>query len=378
MRQLKDTLAYARDAVKRPAQGCLPHDYLVPGGFYQQQWDWDAFFIGLGLVSEDPADAVWLKHWALNCLAHADPDGRIPGCITPDGPRPTLFCMKPFLAQGIHLAQKHMGDGQWIRDAWQDIRHAVTYRERTLWDTETDLALWHNAMESGADNNVALLDFPDRSVVAADANAFICREYRCMARLAAFVGSKADELFFARRAQQIQDNMHRHLWHPGDQIYYNLSTRTRQHIKAVSYSSFVPLWAGIAPHEDGQASLRRYVLSPDHLFSTHGIRTLSKQDPRYNNENIITPHSNWQGPVWPIANYLYMHALIRHGFRDEAIALARTIGCLVLDDIKKTGGMHENYHAETGEPLAAPNFVSWNILVRTMMDEAVAGVNPLE
>jgi hypothetical protein len=35
--------------------------------------------------------------------------------------------------------------------------------------------------------------------------------------------------------------------------------------------------------------------------------------------------------------------------------------------------MHENYHADTGEPLAAPNFISWNLLVAQMLGEARQG-----
>lgn len=32
--------------------------------------------------------------------------------------------------------------------------------------------------------------------------------------------------------------------------------------------------------------------------------------------------------------------------------------------------MHENYHADTGAPLAAPDFISWNLLVAQMIEEA--------
>ncbi len=36
--------------------------------------------------------------------------------------------------------------------------------------------------------------------------------------------------------------------------------------------------------------------------------------------------------------------------------------------------MHENNHAETGAPLAAPDFISWNLLAAQMIDEARGGV----
>ena len=68
----------------------------------------------------------------------------------------------------------------------------------------------------------------------------------------------------------------------------------------------------------------------------------------YNNKNVIVPFSNWQGPVWPIANYLYSLALKHYGFDNEVKWLAFTLGKLLAHDIDKWGSMHENYHADTG------------------------------
>jgi hypothetical protein len=36
---------------------------------------------------------------------------------------------------------------------------------------------------------------------------------------------------------------------------------------------------------------------------------------------------------------------------------------MVARDIEATGGMHECYDADTGGALAAPDFLSWNILL---------------
>jgi alpha,alpha-trehalase len=119
------------------------------------------------------------------------------------------------------------------------------------------------------------------------------------------------------------------------------------------------------------------------MLSAYGLRSLSKQDDAYNNDNIILPYSNWRGPVWPIANYLYFVGLINYGFDDEAAQLADMIGRLCLDDIRSCGSMHENYHADTGEPLAPTaeqsaggifsGFVGWNLLVQNMLEGVVEG-----
>ena len=123
--------------------------------------------------------------------------------------------------------------------------------------------------------------------------------------------------------------------------------------------------------------IHRYLWNPESMLAPHGIRSLSKQDPGYNNVSMIDPYSNWQGPVWINANYLDYIALKRYGLDTEAAQLATMLGRLVLADIQKWGSMHECYDAETGKGLAPtaeqtkdhvfPGFVGWNLLVQDML-----------
>jgi alpha,alpha-trehalase len=119
--------------------------------------------------------------------------------------------------------------------------------------------------------------------------------------------------------------------------------------------------------------IERYVFDPAKLWSPYGIRSVAADEPSYNNENVIKPYSNWQGPIWPHFNWMAMHALLHYGYPDEALTVAERVTRLCLADLAANGMMHENYHAETGAPLAAPDFVSWNLLVAQMIEEARAG-----
>jgi len=95
----------------REPSGWLKHPYLVPGGFYQEQWDWDGYFIGLHFAYK--GQPQYLQGWALNFLEAASFDGFVPGCLTVDGPVQghRAFPMKPFLAQG---AEECLGSGDWL------------------------------------------------------------------------------------------------------------------------------------------------------------------------------------------------------------------------------------------------------------------------
>ena len=102
----KTAIAPFKAFIKRKANGHLPYDYLVPAGPYNEQWDWDAFFMGVALSAEISSEAIYLRNWALNYITNAKPNGKVAGCLTAKGYDERLNHMKPFLAQGAYLAGK--------------------------------------------------------------------------------------------------------------------------------------------------------------------------------------------------------------------------------------------------------------------------------
>jgi alpha,alpha-trehalase len=391
MRKLLSELSKEFDKLRpqtiRRAGGFIKYDYLIPGGYYSQMWDWDGFFIGCHLASRSKDEAKYLKLWVLNFVDAMDEYGYVAGCITTKGPRPLFgkFAMKPFLAQGAYFASLKLEDFCWIEPIYDDLKKVTAYREETQYDPKYGLFFWDNALQSGADNNVVLTnDENDRSaILAADACTFQLREYLSLSKIADKLVHVQDAELFRQKAENLEANMLRYLWFPEDLSFFNRRRDNGEPIKRISYSNFIPLIQKILPEEDGRAMIKKYLWNKDHLISPFGLRTLSRQDKDYNNKNIIVPYSNWQGPVWPIANYLYFIGLKNYGFDDEAAYLAKSIGCLLLDDIYSCGSMHENYHADTGEPLAptaeqSPDgiftgFVGWNLLAQNMLEGAVEG-----
>ncbi len=376
-----------RPQVIRPAEGFIQHDFLVPGGYYGQMWDWDGFFIGCHLASRGGTEARYLKWWAENFASAVDDEGYVAGCITPAGPRPLFgkFAMKPFLSQGVLLAARALDDWSWVEPLFPRLEKVSAYREATQFDEASGLFFWDNAMQSGADNNVALTNDPnDRSaILAADVNALQRREYASLARIAEAIGKDPQAALYRRKAGKLGEAMLERLWFADEASFFNVRRDTGAALKRITYSNFVPLMDRLLPQADGRRSIDRYLWNEDHMRGRFGLRTLSKQDAEYNNRNVIVPYSNWQGPVWPIANFIYFLGLRNYGFEAEAAELAGTLGRLLLADIRACGSMHENYDAETGEPLAPTadqspggiftGFVGWNLLVQNMLEAIVEG-----
>ena len=380
-----------RPQVIMPARGFIRYPYCIPGGFYEQQWDWDGFFISCHLASREPARPEYLKYWTLNVLNSVLPDGSVAACISTEGVRARLpsLRLKPFLAQGAELAGRLGGDDSWLVPLYQEIVRITTRRETTHWDEQTGLFTWEDAMASGADNNLAVTNDPAArgKMAAPDVNAFQYREYKALSSLATRLGHTRDANSFETKACALAEAACRHLWSADDSSFWTLDLRDGSWRRRISYSNFTPLWAGLTPYQEGRDMIRCYLWNEDHLLSPHGLRSLSASDPDYNNVNMIDPHSNWQGPVWPIVNYFYFTALIRYGFPDEAANLVDRLCRLYLDDIDSCGSLHENYHAETGQPLAPSadqssdgregGFVGWNLLLQDMIEVVEGRSHPL-
>ncbi|MFA6354056.1 MAG: hypothetical protein WCW93_03940, partial [Candidatus Paceibacterota bacterium] len=202
--EIKKLLSAKKAEVKRKATGYLKHDYLVPAGPYQEQWDWDGFFIGMCLASEIPSEAIYLKNWSLNYLEHIGKDGFIPGLVTPQGIDKRLKHIKPFLAQGVYFSSRFLNDFSWLKPYWSSLKKAVLYREKIYFDSKRGLGAWHDGMESGADNNVAVLNYPNGSVLAVDLNSFLYREYIAISEIAKNLGLKKDQQVFSDKAKKIK------------------------------------------------------------------------------------------------------------------------------------------------------------------------------
>ncbi|WP_435315244.1 MGH1-like glycoside hydrolase domain-containing protein [Cellulophaga fucicola] len=381
---LKEKYEELSPKVIQPGEGYLEYPYLIPAGFYKQMWDWDGFFMGNYFVSKGKPE--YLKFWALNLIKGIDEEGYVSGCATTKGPRPIFgkFAMKPFLSQGVYLASKGLEDFEWAKPYYEDIKRVITYREKTQQDKTTGLFFWDIAMQSGADNNPGLNYFMEdkRSFLAPDASTWQYKEYLAQSALAKKLGYNADATIYLEKAIKLKKAINLLLWSKEDKIYYTIDRETGDFYKRISYSSFLPLLAGIASQDNGKSMINMYLLDEKHMKAKYGFRTLSAQDPDYNNKNIIVPFSNWQGPVWPIANYIYSIGLKNYGYDKDAAWLGKTLGDLLLEDINKHNTMHENYNADTGKALAPSDdhvdengdivgFISWNLCVENILDGVV-------
>ena len=402
----------------RPATGLLPYPYLVPSGPYEQCWDWDSVFTGVGLL--DLGGAPYLAgsmknffHWTnlstgfvTQCV---DSTTASPSCSSSNSSTAVDAHAKPLLIQGALFAATHTGDFEQFRAFRPQMVALLRYWERERRDGETGLYTWHDQMESGADNMVTSPCPSSRSecwVEGSDANTLasadvvvqVLREHRAFA---AFLDAWGDAdkkttmgaslsplslsaTWHRTRATAIAEALNKHLFDGDSGAFIAYNTSTRQPIFNPTYLLGVPLWAGDGVlSAERAASVAARLQEPD-MLCDWGVRSTSALDPNYTNEDVIYPYSNWRGPVWVVAQAMLAYGLRDHGLEAAAGDLAGRVVAALARDIRETGTWHEAYTADgnatTGEGpgvgTGGPGFLSWNVLAYRLSDDLAAGVNP--
>jgi hypothetical protein len=399
--KLYDHIEQLLDRVIQPARGLLPFRYIIPSavdgtggdrqaGVYLQQYDWDCFFEGVALCyhGEDRAEAF--RDAMRNFLRFTSVSGFTPRTLSPEKFWDYPDLMKPFLAQGCLLASRALGDFTWIGE--RDYRSICAFLD--YWDANRrgghGLYMWRSSLESGVDNNATTVNQPDFHAESVDVNAYLVRELLAASEIASGRHRDGDAAVFAERAHELSRRMNAVLWDEADGFYYDVVSVSDEAIAPIrikSWTSLTPLWAGVAPPERAKRLVEEHVLNPASFWGEFGVPSLARDERVYNQAKRALLYidvekrrwevSNWQGPVWVVANWQVMHGLMRYGYNAEARELAEKVVGLLARDVEETGGMHENYDAETGAGLWSPSFGSWNMLAARMIEEAETGYDPL-
>jgi putative isomerase len=376
----------------RPAQGNLPYPFIDPGaGYHDILWDWDCFFCAVGLEPWADRVAPFLLGSLRNFLAFQGSDGCIPYSLTPQsqvaGPRRADEMRnpaKPLLAQMARLAARYAGDDAILAEAWEPLTRFLAHWEATQC-SRMDLFTWRSHRGSGSDNHPAVYGRPFDSSADVFLNCLMVEEYRAMAAIARRLDHDAGP--WERRAEALAGRITTRMWDPIDGTYYNLDLgladagRVNQEVtwtvplRFRAWTMCMPLWAGIAPPESAARLVHEHLLEPRELRSPHGLRSLAANEPAYRIFAGSNP-SDWQGPIWMVANHLALVGLRRYGFAAEADALVRDLMAMLEADLAAHGCLHEYYHPETGAGLTHPGFLNWNALALGWKDPAPRSVTP--
>ncbi|HWG02722.1 MAG TPA: trehalase family glycosidase, partial [Trebonia sp.] len=401
---LEQHIRVSCEQMTREPAGQLTHPYTVPSTpasplYSNALWDWDSWSVSivLGQVAanaERPDKFMAYEQGSvLNFLDHADADGVVPIQLTPDSAlthgdpgRAGGFAEnmhKPVLAQHAAMLTRRLRNADWIRPHMPVIGRFVDRYLESHVHAGTGLAYWQTDFAIGVDNDPSAFYRPAKSTASVYLNSLLYRELLAHAYL---LEELADLPAANRRrgqAQDLADAMGTHLWDERDGTFYSADLALRPvdpgdwlHrgaprawpsllLRVDSWSSFLPLWAGLASREQAER-MRARLRDPRTFAAAYGIRSLSRIEKTYDLRATNNP-SNWLGPVWGMSNYMVFRGLVKYGFDDDARELAHKTVRLFGQDLQASGALHEFYHPDTGEPIMMKGFQNWNFLVLNMI-----------
>ena len=400
--QLKQYIADTACRMTREPSGRLGHPYIVPcapdSPYYSSTlWDWDSWLTGIvmGQLEADSgrpgAFVAYERGSVLNFLDLCTEDGTMPICVKPEGelrpgyPGKALTNMhKPVLAQqAAALVQRNGGDTGWIAPYFPRLRAFLNCYLTRHRHAETGLLFWQDDFAVGVDNDPSVFYRPAGSCGSIYLNCLMVRELLAFGYLMEMSGDMKEANAWRGRAQDLADAVNRWCWDERDGTYYSVdfnllpvnpdgwlhSGAPRDYpcviMRIDNWSSFLPLWAGIAPADRAARVVER--LREERTFACRaGVRTLSRLEKMYDLRATNNP-SNWRGPVWGVSNYLVFSGLLKYGYEEDARALAEKTIRLFGRDLEMNGCLHEYYHPDTGMPIVTHNFQNWNFLVLNMI-----------
>ncbi len=346
--------------------GAPDRELVVPSKLgYVAAWQWDSYFISIGLRHGAPELAADQIRFFLD---QQDEAGFIPdvvhdeGCIArvADLPRSErcwtatilgqpeestalgdIPVTKPPLAAWAAALVAEAGGPDLIAE-----RPGQLDRLREWWlarPSPDGLPGFEHPYSSGFDDSplfddgapVYAPDLPSYLVVEADVLAAAARDRGDIASWRAHLG----------RAEELTARLVANRW---DDVSSTFLIRTPAGpATARTPVELLPLLTGRLP-EHMTSALTRAIASPELFGAPYPLPTVGLTDPRFDAERM------WRGPVWVNVNWLVVQGLRRSGRVADAVELAeRTVRM-----VQRAGGCYEYFRADTAapSPTAVPGF----------------------
>ncbi|CPR19655.1 alpha,alpha-trehalase [Brenneria goodwinii] len=295
----------------------LPQAYIVPGGRFSETYYWDSYFTMLGLAESGRNDLLRCMAdnfaWMIETYGHI-PNGNRTYYLSRSQPPVFALMVELFEEDGVrgarryldHLLQEYafwmdgaeslslnqayrhvvrMPDGSLLNRYWDD--RDTPRDESWLEDVETAKHSTRPANEvyrdlragaaSGWDYSSRWLRDVNRlasirttQFIPVDLNAFLYKLESAIANISVLKGDKETETLFRQKAEDRRAAVTRYLWDEEEGCFRDYDWH-RQQMALFSAASIVPLYVGLATHEQADRlaeAVRARLLTPGGLMTT--------------------------------------------------------------------------------------------------------------
>ena len=237
----------------------------------------------------------------------------------------------------IHEIFKHQQDIHFIRDLRPHWEAALTWMRQHgdidqdgLLEFEPDkgeglsIQSWKDSSDSMSHQDGSLAT---GALAVSEVQGYAYAAYLSVADFYAALNEPEKSQEALLKAQALQQQFHKAFWLEDAQMYAMALDGNKQSLNVQNSDSGQLLWTGIVPQDIAPKLIKSLMSSG--MYSGWGIRTLGKNEARYN------PVSYHNGSVWPHDTALIALGMARYGFRVEAQKIAHAIFALAKSQADK-------------------------------------------
>ncbi len=213
-------------------------------------YDWDQYFEGIVQLYMGQ-DTVRMRNAVLVYLAFQQEDGFTKRAIQNGYSGEEDFEMvKPFLSQITLLCLRHDGHLDWLEEEnYRKLQRSLDYWLYARDPDKNNLSYWRSSVETGMDDQHERAGaWRSDYCEGVDLNCHLYRECLALAQICTFRGdTKRAEKY--QRIAKTRKTAVLSMWDEEDSYFYDRDMRSGEAIRVKSISGLLPLWAGIADHE---------------------------------------------------------------------------------------------------------------------------------
>lgn len=358
----------------------VPYPYTIPAkGFFNELYYWDTYFTNAGLIVS--GRAMIAKNNTDNMLYLVDKYG-----FMPNGTR-TFFLSRsqpPYLSQMVRDVYEYYNDRAWLVGAY-----SILQKEYDFWQTQRissvglniyggditqeGVEIWSERFRSRVNDGAEKSDsevaahciasaesgwdmtprwgFEAHNYVTVDLNSLMYLFEKNMKYFSEELDI-GDLSLWTERMEKRKFLMEKYMrTETGLLADYNVVTG--EHTKIFSVAAFYPMFAEVADEKHINAVLENL----NKIETEFGILTCEK--------NSSDGVYQWNYPNgWPCLQYVAMQALLKNGYNDEALRIAKKYTALVEKVFEETGKLWEKYNVVEGNILVSneyemPEMMGW-------------------
>lgn len=215
---------------------------------------------------------------------------------------------------------------------------------------------------------------PDTTELHLDALCWVGLMARTLEQVAFFTDQTHDAFSYQNHIRGVKTNLAALHWEAAQNTYCDAVVRDDTHTLVChkGYLSLFPLLTGfLDPHHPHLDATLRLLRDPNHLWTDHGVKSLSQEDKKYG-----VGDNYWRSPVWININYLILSQLLslaktpgpeQERCKNVYIELRRNVVHTVFSSWLQTGYAWEQYDPVGGHGQRTQHFTGWTSLVVSIM-----------